>query len=362
VVLYASNNLYPTTHERLTHLEIAKRLAALKGFDFAGDYDGSCYPGPVYFVPSNTILAAEARKLGIRSEDDLFGGVVPYSFVGTKAITHPLVRPDAFAPVGWSHDFAPLVHGASQFGYSAFTLEDAHSAGTRLLQRGLVRIKPVRESGGRGQMVVSNTAELKAALDAMEETELASCGLVLEENLSDVTTYSVGQVRVAELVVSYYGTQRLTVGSGGEMAYGGSDLVLVRGNFESLLVLDVPDDVRIAVTQARAYDAAAMALFPGLFASRRNYDVAQGLGAHGRRRSMVLEQSWRVGGASGAEVCALEAFRAEPRLDAVRASCLEIYGEAPTPPPHAIVYFQGNDEQIGRITKYTLVEPYDDAR
>ena len=47
-------------------------------------------------------------------------------------------------------------------------------------------------------------------------------------------------------------------------------------------------------------DAAATECFPGLVASRRNYDVAQGTNARGKRCSGVLEQSWRLGGATGA--------------------------------------------------------------
>jgi hypothetical protein len=100
-----------------------------------------------------------------------------------------------------------------------------------------------------------------------------------------------------------------------------------------------------------------------MFASRRNYDVVQGLDAAGRRRSGVLEQSWRVGGASGAEIVALEAFRAGPAPRAVRASTVEIYGEGAPPPPGATVCFRGADERVGHITKYaTGSQPHDDPR
>ena len=114
------------------------------------------------------------------------------------------------------------------------------------------------------------------------------------------------------------------------------------------------------MSQARAYDAAAEKTFPGMFLSRRNYDIAQGFDAQGRPRSGVLEQSWRMGGASGAEIAALEAFRADCALPAVRASTVEIYGDS-DPPPHATVYFRGIDDEVGPMTKYAVVEPYDDA-
>ena len=68
-----------------------------------------------------------------------------------------------------------------------------------------------------------------------------------------------------------------------------------------------------------------------------------------------------MGGASGAEIAVLEAFRSEPTLDAICASTFEAYGES-EPPPHATVYFRGMDERIGPMTKYTIVESYGDAQ
>ena len=350
---------YRDRHERVTRTEIGKKLAALKGYDFAGEYDHSaCYAGLVYFVPGDTLLAHEATDLGIRSEHDLFGGVVPHGFVATKAITHSLVGPDARAPTGWSHAFGRRVQDAVLFGFTVFTPEDARHAAARLLERGPARTKPVHASAGRDQTVISKAAELEVVLDRIEPAELSNSGLVLEENLTDAVTYSVGQVRVAELVATYHGVQRLTTDNRGDAVYGGSDLVVARGEFDALLGLDLSDETRLAVSQARTFDTAVVELYPGLFVSRRNYDVAAGLDARGQRRCGVLEQSWRMGGASGAEVAALEAFRAEPTLDAICVSTFETYGEA-EPPPHAIVYFRGTDERIGPMTKYTIVESYD---
>ncbi len=61
-------------------------------------------------VPADTLTGIDsARQLGIASLHDLLGGVVPYDFVGTKAISHGLVSPDARAPEGWSHAFGPRI-------------------------------------------------------------------------------------------------------------------------------------------------------------------------------------------------------------------------------------------------------------
>ena len=357
VVTYSAHERgYHNTHERATRRESAKRLAALKGFAFAGDYDPSArYDAPLYFLPSDALVGVDkARDLGIASEHDLFGGIVPHAFVSTKAITHPLVDGEAFAPDGWSQGFAERVRGAVLSGFSAFSVADARRAGARLLEAGPIRIKPVHEAGGRGQIVVSNLAELDRSLTAMDPEELSRTGLVLEENLVDVTTYSVGQVRVADLVGTYHGTQRMTRDNAGALVYGGSDLTVFRGDFEGLLGLDVPDVVRLAIRSAGAYDRAAMDCFPGLFASRRNYDVARGSRPTGERACGVLEQSWRFGGASGAEIAALETFRADSAVQAVRASTFEHYGEC-EPPPDAAVSFRGVDERVGAMTKYSVV-------
>lgn len=348
------------SHMRISRDCLARRLAALKGFDYAGEYSRSrSYPARRYFVPSDTIIGLEqAQALGIRSEDDLFGGVVPYPFVATKTITHPLIVPNARAPAGWPHALGYRIRDAVLLGSTAFALDDARHAGRSLLKHGPLRIKPAREIGGRGQVVVSTIADLDAVLDAMDPKELREGGVVLEEDLSEVTTYSVGQVRVAGFLVTYYGMQRLTEDNAGATVYGGSDLVAVRGGFDTLLGLDPPQDVQRAIALARAYDAAVMEHFPGMFASRRNYDVVQGLNVRGHHRLGVLEQSWRIGGASGAEIAALEAFKADPGLSAVRASTFEVFGTGQTALPGAAVYFHGIDDQVGPITKYAMVEQY----
>jgi hypothetical protein len=168
-------------------------------------------------------------------------------------------------------------------------------------------------------------------------------------------------VRVADLVATYFGTQKLTRGNDGAEVYGGSALTVVRGDFDALLALDADDATRVAVEQARVYDDAARRCFHGFFASRRNYDIVRGRNERGETVSGVLEQSWRIGGASGAEVAALEAFRADRGLTAVRAECTEVYGEGAVPPPRATVYFRGLDPDMGFISKYTTLEPHADA-
>ncbi|WAE61027.1 DUF3182 family protein [Stutzerimonas sp. R40042] len=363
VVLTHANRPNEPQHERVVHAALAERLAALLGLTYGGDYDPTRrYEAQPYLVPSGTVVGLrEAQALGLCGEADLFGGVVPQAFVETKAITHPLIRPDAAAPVGWSRDFSTQVKGSVLAGYSVFSLEDARDAGRRLLHEGSVRIKPVRATGGRGQQRVDDSDALDQALFALDEQELAEYGLVLEAHLEHVTTFSVGQVRVGGRLASYYGTQRLTEDNAGNEVYGGSDLVVVDGDFEALLALDLTETTRLAVSQAQVYDEAASACYRNFFASRRNYDIAQGIDGRGQPRSGVLEQSWRIGGASSAEIAALELFRQGTGARVVRASSLEIYGRERPAPAAATILYQGQDEEVGFVTKCVVVEQYGDA-
>jgi hypothetical protein len=104
----------------------AKAIAKIKGYDFAGHYESGCdYSDPLFFVPGDTLLVDEASCLGIRSPNDLYGGVVPHLFAKTKAITHGLVDCHAERPLGWSIVFAERVRGVVLPGYTVFSSRDA---------------------------------------------------------------------------------------------------------------------------------------------------------------------------------------------------------------------------------------------
>jgi Protein of unknown function (DUF3182) len=166
-------------------------------------------------------------------------------------------------------------------------------------------------------------------------------------------TLSVGQIAVGDEMISYHGTQTLTKDNPGRAVYGGSDLVCVRGGWKALAELPMTKKVRVGIEQAITYET-AMDAYPGFMASRRNYDVGQGLDAQGRWRSGVFESSWRSGGASTAELAALTAFAEDPGLRVFNLCSIKEYGNGHQPPPHATVHFRGNDPQDGPMIRYTV--------
>ena len=348
------------THEAVVHQKLGEKIAGLLGTEFAGLYDSALHTAPnLYYIPSDTLIGKPNHSaLNIQSVDDLFGGLIAEPFMATKAISHPLLKDATAQPPGWSRQFHDDAADAVLGGFTVFNEADALKAGRLILADGPARIKPVLATAGRGQIVARNDSELAAAIAQQNMEEVATWGLVLEEDLSDVITLSVGQVQVAGIVASYHGTQCLTEDNSGETVYGGSTLWIVRGGYEKLLELDLDEHVRRAVTQAMHYEKAALACFPDFIASRRNYDIAQGTNARGERCSGVLEQSWRIGGASPAEVEALLAFAADPDLQRICASTHEIYGET-TIPADASVLYEGDDPDVGLISKFTKVQPYE---
>ena len=347
-------------HEVETNRALARWLAQILGLKYGGDYDPRKHAGRErYLLPTQTLIGpAQALALDIKGPEDLWGGYVEHDFIGTKAISHGLLGPDAAAPEGWSPLFCERVRDVVLDGLSVFALNDAREAAKRLLYSGPIRLKPVHACAGRGQEVIHSLDEFEAVLTRPEAARMFSEGVVLEQDLHDVVTHSVGQSFIGDHVISYCGEQYLTQDGQGEEVYGGSNLLVVPGGYDDLLKLKLPGDVRQAIEQAQVFDAAADEAYPGFYASRRNYDIAQGLDSDGQRRSGVLEQSWRMGGASSAEVAALQSFINHPGLKAIQVSSVETYVDQALP-ADAIEVYRGPAENSDFLLKYVTVKSYD---
>ena len=72
----------------------------------------------------------------------------------------------------------------------------------------------------------------------------------------------------------------------------------------------------------------------------------------------MLEQSWRMGGASSAEVAALQSFVDDPGVRAIRVSSVESYIDRPLP-ADAIEVYRGPAQTNDFLLKYVTVESYD---
>jgi hypothetical protein len=360
--LVVAHSVHPEAplHEVETNRALARWLAQILGLKYGGSYDPELHNGrDLYLLPTQTLVGvAAARQLGVKGPEDLWGGYVDHDFICTKAISHGLRNKNAHAPEGWSPLFCERVRSVVLDGLSVFSMDDARPAAEHLLYTGPIRIKPIHACAGRGQEVIESIDQFDAILARPEAKALFTEGVVLEQDLDHVITHSVGQSFIGDTVLSYCGDQYLTEDGQGEQVYGGSNLLVVRGDYDDLLELEVPDDVRLAIRQAQVFDRAADEAYPGFYASRRNYDIAQGVDSNGKPRSGVLEQSWRMGGASSAEVAALQSFVNDPGMRAIRVSSVETYSDQPLP-ADAIEVYRGPAQNSDFLLKYVTVKSYD---
>lgn len=334
---------------------IAAELADVKRLAYGGICDSeAAIPPRAYVVPSDTLTRREADRLGIRSTNDFFGGVVPRTPMRTKIMCHHLIEPHAHRPPGWPAEFTEFVRPLVLPGYATFSIGDAMVAGGRLLSIGAVRIKDPLRANGTGQVVVTCARELKRHMDGIDDKTISEHGLVLELNLRETTTLNVGQIAIDGRVMSYFGLQRMTSNNEGLPEYGGSALKCVMGGWDALDFLPMEPVIRRAVTKAIAFDRATAA-WPEFMASRRNYDVAIGTDDAGCSRSGVLESSWRAGGASTAEIAALKRFLADPRAKVVTTLAVKEFGRHAPCPPSALVHYWGEDPAVGPMLRYTVV-------
>lgn len=290
-----------------------------------------------YWLPIRTLLREEAAQLGIEDEDGLWGGVVPHAFVGTKLVSHPCWPGDTGAPEDWRD--VPGIEACTLPGWSAFSRPAAQAACEALLADGPVRVKSPYARGGNDQAVFTGLREACDWLDAALGLEH---GLVVERDLAETATWSVGSARVGAHHIAYYGTQRTVRDHAGRTVYGGSRLTVFHGSLTRLAATLPPGEAHEAVGMAMRYDRAVRAAYRVL-ASRCNYDVFIGHDRGGVRHCGVLEQSWRFGGASMAELLAMERFAREPSLQWLVAETVETYDGRP-PPADAVPVWPGDGE------------------
>jgi hypothetical protein len=357
VVLYGNDSKKVVSAFIQRNNAYARWIAQLLNTQFAATFDPyATYNEPVYYVPARTLVMSlqEARKRGINSSDDFLGGIVPEHYIGTKAITHQVVPHTIYKPASWSHRFTDAVREVVLPGFSVFHNDDAREAASHLFEQGKVRFKPALGRSGRGQAVVRTLEELEYRLSQLRPDELHTHGVVLEQQLDNISTLSVGTLSLEGENISYYGRQRTTINNQGYIDYGGSDLCCMRGTFDQLLQLDVPEHIHLAIKQAIIYDRARYH-YPDLLASRRNYDIGQGHDHKGNFYSGVLEHSWRIGGATGAELCAFEYFRKDATITYVEASTHCVFGEHADLPSQARIQFDGRDSDFGPMKVYTVI-------
>lgn len=331
---------------------LAGRLSALTGASLLPtrqDFDES---SDAFLVPTFAMVRADGHPE--MSVETFFGGIVDHGFMATKLVTHPHLHDNDKLPEGWAEGFAARLKDCVLEGYSVFSHDHAKEAAELLIKKHKIRFKNPYSSGGNDQTVVHSRQALETFLETVSAAEMAK-GLVVEEDVENSTTYSVGQVRLLDQTGSYLGRQYTVDGPDGFPVYAGSRLWVVRGGWDALLLNLQSPISRSIVAKARQYDEAATQHL-GLIASRKNYDVLVGPITETGFRCGVLEQSWRIGGASPAEVLAMEKFAQNRNISAVQAVIREDHGHPRKINADDFVVYSGNDDLGLPLQKIARVE------
>ncbi|MBV9706042.1 MAG: DUF3182 family protein [Chloroflexi bacterium] len=330
-----------------------KQMVDAYGWALGGKYPSMhVETGEVFFFPHDTLIMhpQEARKMGIKSESDLYGGLVPEPFLATKVIVHPLVSNTAQHPHMWSDTFAQTRKQDGCMGYAVFSKEDARKASAQLLQEyGAIRGKDPTRSGGRGQIVIRTHAEIEAAIVNINQKNLEKYGYIFETHLQDTEILSIGQSKVNGDIISYYGLQRQKCIGEERAEYAGTDLVVVRGGYNQLFQIgSVTEHLHQAIEQVVRFHR-ALSYYEEILASRMNVDVVQGYDEKaGNWLSILTDPALRPGGAP--ELQAQIAMKQDPEAKVVYASSYDGYyqegEEKPVLPDGATVHFHGRDDEF----------------
>jgi hypothetical protein len=328
----------------------------------------------------------------------IYGSTLPRELVerSSKVQVHePL---DGDEPPAWfDRRFPGHIRGTTVPGYSCFSPEALVRAVRDLLDTYVgVRLKDPNGNSGVGQSSVHGLDEIDRELEAVAARVREGCGAdladylathgyVVEAEIADVEAYSVTVTRTPDAHYSSFG--RLlepavdTEDQGTIHAYGGTSVVVVRGDPEALA--DLPDDgvvvddpvldggtLRLAPTPGIVH--AAQRYIEGIrlweadggFETRANVDVVTGtlVKRDGARQHITasVEESGRVGGASPAELLGILALRTDPDLRyAVRSTRHSFDAAARTYARHAAgvpgsrVFWDGVDR--GWDDKYVFI-------
>lgn len=263
--------------------------------------------GPGIFAPDRPEFTLPEEFYGALVEDR--------SHVG-KAILHPALSRNV--PRFYSSEFAQRVQDFVIPGFTAFHKADVAEAFPGIQNDEYdYRLKLPDESDGYGQFPIHDTASLQRILESLNGHEVAEKGVVLEANLHEPTTISVGYAMLGRDQYSFIAHQK-NDDSEGRSRYRGAEVTIIRGTLKGLTGITSPQSERgHAVEIARKfYDA--LSLY-NVVASRLSFDCLHGFDNNGYIRRGVTDITARLGGTCPALILAAHEFKKKPGIATVSA-------------------------------------------
>lgn len=275
-----------------------------------------------YIVPGVTLDTATATQLLIKNETDMYGAAVPnFDMIG-KSILHQSVSNNA--PPFYNSAFARTVeqNGLVLPGVTGFSVQDLldsyRAVGTP--SRGL-RLKQSNESDGNGQHEIVGIEHLRKLLNAIGELELANHGAIIEPNLEQKKTNSVGFFKLGNDQYVFVADQLNGNTDERDRYLGGENIVVTRGEFQALddLLMRLRDPRQEVVSKAMVFLKHYFEYFPNSITSRLSVDVLSGFHAGFGKLSGITDITGRLGGLCPATILAAQHLQDNPRHEAVAA-------------------------------------------
>jgi len=294
--------------------QIGKDIALLLGIPFRG-FTADQVDQNQYIIASKTITTANAHALGIHTPDDFYGLAIDNLHHVGKTILHPAINKNT--PPFYQTTFSKRVQTLVLPGITCFSTEDLDSAYQQTSGNGFdLRFKVAGESDGNGQYQIENRDHL---MDIIEKEEQSlSEGVVLEANINDPKTISVGHTKVGEKKYSFIAHQKNSeTDKAGQSRYLGAKVTVIPGELDQLLLdKSLTINEQLAVIKAVGFHRLYQEVFNPI-ASRISYDVVIGLDNHGDILSGVTDITGRVGGTCPALMLACLQLNDDPSIKKV---------------------------------------------
>ncbi len=291
---------------------VAARIAGVLGGELVEQ--GDLGDNRAYYVPFAAVEKPLADQYGITGHGDVYGGIVTEPQHADKAILHHLTNMDARHPSWYSPEFSRAVQDVVLPGYTTFTEEDSLKAFDLMQEQGLgVRFKDPSNTGGLGQQFIGNKRTLESALYEHGD-KIKSAGAIFEADLTDHQTVTVGYIELDDDVYTWFG-KPYDVQHNGMTRFGGNELTVVRGDFDTLDPHSPDAETKLAILQTKKVFGAYKNL--GAIITRGTFDAVQGLSKDGNFISGITDPSLRPSASSAAEIRAIEVLAENAQAQAV---------------------------------------------
>lgn len=302
-----------------------------------------------YCLLGSPIDQAKARELKIEKRSDFFGAVILDSRQIHKAAFHPSISGNNTPPFH-SADLASELtkKGVVLPGITAFREADLVTYFRDEARKDAsYRLKISNGSDGEGQHGgITSFEELQKGLRRIGTKDIAENGLILEQEIQNPLTISVGSIVLDGQEYSFYTHQvDEVIEENGEKRtryLGARDVVVSRGSIAEMPTrYGSPEN--FALQKAVAFDQIYHRYTPALL-SRRSVDVVMDQG--GTFGGVTDLTTGRIGGTDPGLLLAIKELVSNPSLKTATANVVLDYGHKLEVPEYAVMFVNQPDLRL----------------